>query len=61
MSNDHPTRETMSIDATVATLWEISEIVVAIERKYLVHTTPPGGGVHFPRRLVREACQKSQR
>jgi len=49
MSSDRPTRETMSIeDATVATLWEISEIVVAIERKDLVHTSPPGGGVHFP-------------
>jgi hypothetical protein len=48
MSNDHPKRESMSLeDATVATQWEISEMVVAIERKDLVHTTPPGGGVHF--------------
>jgi len=47
--DDRPKRDTMSLEeATVATQWEISEIVVAIERKDLVHTTPPGGGVHFP-------------
>ena len=62
MSDDRPTRERMSLEeATVSNMWEMAAIVEVLERKDLVPTTSPGGGVHFPRRLVREACQKSQR
>ena len=36
MSNDHPTRETMSIEeATVSNMWEIAAIVEVLERKGL--------------------------
>jgi hypothetical protein len=36
MSNDHPTRETMSLEeATVSNMWEIAAIVEALERKDL--------------------------
>jgi hypothetical protein len=39
----------MSIEAaTVSNMWEIADIVVAIERKDLVLITPTGGGAHFP-------------
>jgi hypothetical protein len=49
MSNEHPTRESMSLEeAAVSNMWEIAAIVEVLERKDLVHTTSPGGGVHFP-------------
>ncbi len=36
MNNDHPTRETMSIEeATVSNMWEIAAIVEVLERKGL--------------------------
>ena len=36
MSNDHPTRKTMSLEeATVSSMWEIAAIVEVLERKGL--------------------------
>jgi hypothetical protein len=33
INNDHPTRETMSLEeATVSTMWEIAELVEVLER-----------------------------
>ena len=49
MSDEHAKRESMSLEeATISNMWEMAAIVEVLERKDLVHTTSPGGGVHFP-------------